>query len=272
MAYNSIADNELRYPILELALHILFVNKNGQISINDPLEVIIRESSNSHTTPKDELLLKMASDRVEYGLLGELVPYMLTRQLLSDVPQHISSHKNLTLALMYLMSEQKSGDLNSLTRPILTPTWVESLSRSFIRADVSKNDRLTLELNPNYVIAAHYRILNELDVRDKTAWAKFKAEINTSLLEQSKFADLWQNLGLHSDWWRRLALLEALRTSLKFGKPLVCPYKGWQFEKFEVDALKNYPLKCDERCIIRYWLKKLKNRTEIVGSNATCEP
>jgi len=270
LAHGAIADRELRFPILELALHILYLDENNQIRVNDPLEVIIRTSSHALHQGSNELQDQLARLTAGYGHRGRLLTDRLTRELLSGIPDTVSSHRNMALALSYLMLEQKSGKLNEISPPMINK-WVDTLSRSFMRVELGENDQASIALNPNFVITAHHRISHVLNHRNGTPTSKLQGELSKSILEQPRFMSLWQDLGLHPDWWRRLALLEALRFSLKSGTPLICPFKGWRFEDFGIGALEDYPIKCDDQCIIGSWLRRLKAKTEIVAGHATCE-
>ena len=68
---------------------------------------------------------------------------------------------------------------------------------------------------------------------------KHRVAVNTGYLhtiEQQLISDKWT---LEQDWWRKLSILEVIRLSLKKGKPVTCPFIGWD----GIDCIENCPIK-----------------------------
>lgn len=51
-------------------------------------------------------------------------------------------------------------------------------------------------------------------------------------------------------WWRRLVALEAIRQALKKGKPLICPFSGWDL----YNVWDRSDVRCQKGCLLSYWL------------------
>lgn len=263
LVYNKIDDDAVRFPILDTALHVLYLDETEQVVVNDPLEMIMKICSDPLLSNREEFLNKLAYLRVAYGNAGQKLIVKMAKDLMFDIPEDIINHRDLPLAISYLMLEQKQGNINYLHYSQFVK-WVETLSRSFLRMDFIKQGSSQIEINPNFLLAALYRIgkINNQETPFKPTQAEKK------ILEDPKILNIWKQLNLQSDWWKRLILLESIRSSLKKGERFVCPFFGLEIK--DISDIENEIIRCNDNCFIRAWLIKLAGNSDIVNGNSFC--
>lgn len=265
LAYNAIDDNAVRFPILDSALHVLYLDKTKQFAVNDPIEMIMNLCSESQLSNREEFLKKLAYLRVTYGNAGQNLIVKLAKDLLYDLPKNIINHRDLPLVISFLMVEQKQGQLNGLHSSQFID-WVETLSKSFLRMDLTELGLPQISFNPNYLMASNYRICKNLKIKSPFHKAKYKRDI----LEDPKYQKIWKEFDLQPDWWQRLIFLESLRYSLKNGKSLRCPFNGLDIKDISDIEIENELIRCNNKCFIRTWLLKLADKSEIINTKSFC--
>lgn len=265
LVYNAIDDSAIRFPIIDTALHVLYLDETEQVMVNDPLKMIMKLCSDPLILNREEFLKKLAYLRVAYGDAGQKLVVKLAKDLLIDLPQDIVDHRDLPMAISFLMLEQRKGKLDGLHSSQFI-NWVETLSRSFLRMDLIKQEPSQIAFNPNYLMAASYRICKNLNTDTPFSRAQNKKNI----LEDPQFFNGWEQFNLKPDWWQRLILLESIRISLKSGERLRCPFYGLKIKDISDIEIENDQIRCNDKCFIRAWLLKLADISELVDKDAFC--
>lgn len=78
---------------------------------------------------------------------------------------------------------------------------------------------------------------------------------------------------LPATWWRQLIVLEAFRQALKSGRPLMCPFRGFQIRGESSPWHEDFPqtrTECSRFCLIGRWLERATQWSDLPTERATC--
>ena len=290
--YSSITNDRARRELARLCMVTCYLDDDRRVRSLDPVDVIF-ENAPAARANGDAAADAFFIERLIRGVTSHELLKSVERWALKDIDAADQRERELARAVGKFLEFQWTASDRDLDNELyeLNPNWTAgnslfgfchgNLDVSMININPLLRMKRRLKLQDQRTLFTLQLSLKLQPDRKRLAYLKedflkkhpelwdeeMERQWQSSWSGVSEVFSLQDDLPAQESWWRRLLLLEKLRTALKEGEHIGCPLYGWRLAR----RRNKQSLKCDTSCLIRNWLEHADHWPDLLPKESICE-